>query len=288
MAINWNLLGNQQGQFQNALAMGAQFGAAAAERRNKKEYTNALLDVFSQGGSPQGGAAAPPMGGGQGIVATPEQQAESERLARHFGMEGALADGRAESMAVIARQNPQLFVQLQQQAAAQQQAARQSEIQQRASQGDPQAMLELAGIDVQAWNTLDKANKAQIALIQEQRGNAALDALRSGNPRAAVEAYAQNSGDNEAAGLLQLSDQELVAALRSEVAEANMIKDLLDREEPNWRVIPQGGVVVDVNNPQAVGQFSGGGAVSVSSPQEAAALPPGTRYTTPDGQEYIR
>lgn len=43
MAINWSLLGNQQNQFQNAMAMGAQVGSAAAERKNQEGYRNALM-----------------------------------------------------------------------------------------------------------------------------------------------------------------------------------------------------------------------------------------------------
>ena len=67
MAINWGLAGNSGG-FQNALAQGYQMGSAMKERAAE----NALAQYMTN--------KMPSPSGGGGIVATPEQEAESQRV----------------------------------------------------------------------------------------------------------------------------------------------------------------------------------------------------------------
>lgn len=108
-----------QGGFQNALAMGLQVGQMVRQGQDQREYKNALATVFG-GGAPT--AQPAPMGGTgtPGIVATPEQEAESEAARQRFQNAPQYADdGRSSALAVIARQNPQLYMQMQQREAAQ-------------------------------------------------------------------------------------------------------------------------------------------------------------------------
>jgi hypothetical protein len=177
--INFGAL--QGGGFQNALSAGLQLGQFARQRQDEKEYKNALATVLMPQGGTSGGQA-PQMGGmGGGIVATPEQEAESAAARAKFPNAPQYGDEneRSEAMRVIAMRNPQLFTQLQQQEAAGRAAARKAQIFDRALGGDATAMDELARLDYDAFSKLDKAQKDEIAAESKLFGDVSYDLLNT-------------------------------------------------------------------------------------------------------------
>lgn len=280
---NWGLL-QGGGGFQNALATGFQFGQQAKKQREEKEYKNALAQVYAPKTqpAPQGSPQVPAMGG-SGIVATPEQRAESERLEQHFGVQGLTVDDRQpgldpQALAVIAQRNPALAQRLQEQQAKQQEAAITSQLTQQAMSDDPAqrtaAMRQLATVNFDRWRVLGTEQKQAAEQEAEVFGNAAMDVLnRPPEQRpAAIMAYASRLQNDEIAQIAQLPPDQQEAALRAAIAEAGMVKELIAMEMPDYMAIPQGGTLVDTRNPGAVRQFGQGApAPSVAPPPEAIA-----------------
>jgi hypothetical protein len=112
------------GGFQNALAQGLQFGQMVRQRRDEREYKNALTQVFGGGQSSSGG-----------LVATPEEEAQSQAAAQHLGVDGVTVSNRGginrQALGVIAQHNPALADRLMQReadAASQQQQQRRADL----------------------------------------------------------------------------------------------------------------------------------------------------------------
>lgn len=234
-----------------------------------------------------------------------------------------------EARQSLARFNPKLAIEMQEKDAERKKAAQQADIQRRAAMGDPQAQIELAGVDFNAWKGLRTDQRAAVEQEAKIFGNAAMDILQTPDASqrmAKIQGYAQQLGGQypEVAQIAQLPPDQLEAALRSAVAEAQMVEKLIALEQPRYQVIPEGGTLVNTRDPGAVAQFGQGapqaagapsngnvltmemyrGAVNglgpqgaaawlqrngtpvaVSTPQEARQLPSGTRIVLPDGSE---
>lgn len=239
-------LADRGGGFQNALAQGFQMGNMLRQRREEGERRNALA-AYATDPSEQNFAGL--------AQAAPEYAIrERERM-----------DARA----------------------AQQQEAG---LVQRAIGGDQEAMTQLATVNFDKWKSLSAEQRAATRQEAEIFGNAALDVLNRPpeQRQAAVMAYAQQLGRQypEVAQIAQLPPDQLESALRAAVAEAQMVGKLIELEQPNYRVIPEGGSLVDVGNPQAVQQFAPGAQQSIpqiSGEADYNALPPGAQYRDPHG-----
>lgn len=174
-----------------------------------------------------------------------------------------------QSMATLARYSPQDAMAMQERQRgiqADEQKAQQQQMQQQlmraAVGGDQAAMNELAVQNLDAWKTLGAEQRNQVKVETELFGNAAMDILnRPPEQRAqAVQAYAQQLGQQypEVMQIAQLPPDQLEAALRSAIAEAGMVKQMIELERPDYMAIPAGGTLVDTRNPQAVQQFGEG------------------------------
>lgn len=68
--------------------------------------------------------------------------------------------------------------------------------------------------------------------------------------------------------------------------QAISVKDQLAAEQAKWLVVPDGGTVVDVRNPNAVSSVNSQTSqapVQVTSPDQIRSLAPGTEFIAPDG-----
>lgn len=171
-----------------------------------------------------------------------------------------------EAVGNLAKYNPQAAMAMQdRQRAMQAEQAKQQQIENEqnlfraAIGGDEKAMDELAVQSFDKWKQLDKSQKDKAAQEAKIFANAALDILnRPPEQRgAALQAYAQQLGQEypEVQQVLQLPPEQQEAALRAAVAEGALIERLLDREQPKYMAIPQGGTLVDTRNPQALQTF---------------------------------
>ena len=245
---NWGLLYQGQDNFQNALSQGFQMGDMMRQRREEGERRNALA-AYAKDPSEQN-------------FATVAQAAPEFALRERERMDARMAQQQEAGLV------------------------------QRAIGGDPEAMTQLATVNFDKWKSLSSEQRAATKREAEIFGNAALDVLNRPpeQRQAAVMAYAQQLGQQypEVAQIAQLPPDQLESALRAAVAEAQMVGKLIELEQPNYRVIPEGGSLVDVGNPQAVQQFAPGaspqGLPQVTAPDEAMRLPPGSQFMLPDGR----
>lgn len=202
----------------------------------------------------------------------------------------------------VATYNPMLGMQLQEReqgraAAQQKQAAaqRQSQLQAAAAQGDKSALAELAGIDLDAWGKISTAEKQALAQRVDYIGQAALavSQLPEQARPAAWDSYIMQ-GAQAFPDLAQYQGKYSPDALNAALAQSGQVKTFLDLEKPQYMNVPIDADLVNVRDPEALRQFqerrSGEGQNLPSVTDEATynAIPPGSRYVTPDGQVRVK
>jgi|GEM_PF-5282247 len=173
-----------------------------------------------------------------------------------------------EAMGVLAQNNPQAAMQMQDRSRsiqAEQQKAQQEQKERdltaRALQGDDQALNELASVSFDRWKSVDANQKA--AAVQESQilANAALDVLKlppaQRGQRMMQIAQQMPEFAQQIGHVAQLPPDQQEAALRSAVFEGKMVGRLHEMERPRYQAIPEGGTLVDTKNPQAVREFQG-------------------------------
>lgn len=150
-----------------------------------------------------------------------------------------------------------------------------------AMNGDEAARQRLLATNFERFQKVDAATKAKLAEESEVYGQAATFALSQRDPQAirqAVIDFGIQNRNPEVMKIAQLPDDQMVAALRSQVFESGMVNDLMRATDPNWRVIPEGGSLVDTNNPQAVQSFQQGTSERVVT----------RTGTAPDGRRVVQ
>ena len=273
MAIQWGNNSALAG-FQNALALGADIGGAIRQSREN----SALAAFMTAGqGTPTGGA---PMGGnGGGIVPTETQKSESQ----------AAYDR-------LAKINPRLAMQAQDRVASQE-AARAKAMQeqnavalrQKAAQGDPNALYQLVGIDPDGWKALSAEQRQRVKDINEYTGQAGLR-ISQLLPEQRAAAWDQVIDNGVARGFKELASkrgQYSDKALNDAIDGAGLVDKFLKLAEPDWRVVPEGGTIVNARDPKAIASLSGGTSGSdlpkITSKADVDKLPPGAQFIAPDG-----
>lgn len=249
------------------------------------------------------------------------QQKVRQEKARNALAQYAVDPNKAGNFEQLAQYHPQIAIQQRQQRDAAESEKRSQALFRSAMGGDDVAMDELAVHNFDKWKALDATQKAEAQAQATQFGNAALDVLNQ-PPEMRSQALQGYAGLHpKVAQMAGLPPQQLEAELRSVVAQSKLTEKLIAMERPRYQVIPEGGVMVDTNNKQAVQQFTSGvpngnqdvmtvdmftGAVSglgqqgaaewvkrnniafsVASPEEARKLPSGTRIVLPDGSEGV-
>lgn len=166
----------------------------------------------------------------------------------------------------LAKVDPGMAIQARGQQQQVQRQAHEIDIKRRAAAGDPTAMAELAGIDINAWNALGDDQRAAAKQRMETIGQAALMANSPEAWDATIERLVQ-SGMPEAAqyrGRFELRETAL--------QQAGLAKQFMDMQQPNYQVVPEGGTLVNTRSPSAVAQFGAG-----APPQQQSAQPTMTR-----------
>lgn len=164
-----------------------------------------------------------------------------------------------QGLAPLAQHAPEFVIQERGRLQEQQQRQLQADLQRRAAQGDPAAVAELAGVDLDAWAKLDTRSKQATAERVSVIGEAAL-AVSQLPPEQRPQAWdmyisqLSQQYPELASQRGQYSEQALMGAL----ASAKQMKTFIDLEMPKYMAIPAGGTLVDTRNPQAVQQFGQG------------------------------
>lgn len=271
--------GNNMAQtgFQNALSMGLQMGAQAAESANRRGFNNALANFDPS---------------------------------------------NAESWKEVAKYDARTGFALRQQGEAQQRQARVGQVAQAALAGDNQALAELFTLEPDMWSKLDTRQREGMKQATSYMGQAAFQIGRLPEQQrpqawAAAVAEAERSGMDIPAYMESYTPD----VLNSVIGRAELMEKYIKQFEPDWRAVPQGGYLEDVNpltNPSVGGnpapqqpaqqpantltfeQYRGalnglgaertaawldrhGFVVTIANDNEFNALPSGATFRAPDG-----
>jgi hypothetical protein len=117
-----------------------------------------------------------------------------------------------------------------------------------AVRGEPGAMDQLAGLDIDTWAKLDGRTKEKVKQATGFMGQAIMQISQVPEAQRA-QAWATYVQQAEASGLDIPTQYERYSpeAMNAAAAEAGTMEKLLDQAEPDWRVVPQGGYIENVN-----------------------------------------
>lgn len=159
----------------------------------------------------------------------------------------------------LARFNAPAAYKIQGQQQEAQQAAQLAATRRGAAAGDPQALIDLAGVSVDEYFKFDKQTREQVEKGIEVIGQAA---LLADNPQK-WDQTVQQLGPEFAQYMGRFDLREGV------VSKAKLAKEFIDINQPKYQVIPEGGTLVNTRDPAALAQVAGQNA----APQ--AAVPNG-------------
>jgi len=249
MAINFGNNSALAG-FQNALALGADIGGAI--RQNRENSALAAFMTAGQG-APMGGAPGTPAiptqwgGNGGGIVPTETQKSESQAAYER-----------------LARINPRLAMQAQDRVAGQQaaqakmmQEQRAADLRTKAAQGDPVALQQLVGIDLDSWSKLSAEQRRKIEAQTAYTGQAALR-ISQLPPEQQAAAWDQAIEQGVQSGYTSLADfrgKFSPQALQGAIDNAGLVEKFINLARPDLQAIPDDATLVNVRDPNAVRQF---------------------------------
>lgn len=151
----------------------------------------------------------------------------------------------------LAQSDPRMAYQIQGQQQAQQRAAAEAMARQGAVAGDPQAMQQLAGFNLDEYLKLDKASRDHIKQGLDTVGQLALMADTPEKWDSIVGQLAQRDPQfQEYIGKFGMRD--------AIIAQAGLAKDAIAQAEPKYQVVPEGGMLVNTRDPAALAQVGGG------------------------------
>lgn len=176
-----------------------------------------------------------------------------------------------ETAGVLMRADPRIGMQAMTTERAKAQQLRQQQIASAAVTGDPTAKAQLAGINPELWMKLDDRTKAQIKKSTEFMGNAVYDISRSPEAErpAKWRAYVQ-SAESQGMDIPTQYETYSPQALNAIVAEVGHTEDFIKFNEPEYKVIPQGGYAQGFQ----YGIPIAGGPSTTQPPQAGGMAPP--------------
>lgn len=192
---------------------------------------------------------AQPVNVGNALLAGVEQgramrrEADTQSALAAFG-----ANPSAETANALLPLDPKFGMQAKAQVAEQQAAQRKQSVMQRVAQGDHTAITELAGIDPDLWSKIDGRQREQIKQATGFMGQAIMQISRVPEEQRA-QAWTSYVQQAEASGLDIPTQYERYSpeAMNAAAAEAGMMEKLIKQFEPDYRAVPQGGYLENVN-----------------------------------------
>lgn len=165
----------------------------------------------------------------------------------------------------LAKYDPAKAYEVQQQQAQQQRAQAEAAARQGAVRGDPQALEQLAGFNFDDYLKLDERTKKQY-----EQGIKTIGQL-------ALMADSPQEWD-DIVGKLAQSDpsfQKYIGRFdlrQSVIAQAQQASEFIKQQQPQYQVIPEGGMLVNTRDPAALAQVGAGGAPQGATDDEAASI----------------
>lgn len=151
----------------------------------------------------------------------------------------------------LAKYDPRMAYQIQGQQVQQQRAQAEQAARVGAARGDQGALEDLAGFNLDDWFKFDKRTKDEYAKGIETIGQLALMADTPQEWDDIVGQLAQHSPELQR----YIGRFDLREAI---IAEAGKASEFIKQNQPSYQVIPEGGMLVNTRDPQALAQVGGG------------------------------
>lgn len=189
---------------------------------------------------------------GQQFTQAFEQGRERRRVDDTRSALSAFAMNPADENAfnALAQNAPEYAIQVRQQRDKAMQQQQAQDLQRRAAQGDQGALAELAGVDLDAWSKLDTRTQGEIKRRNDFMGQAALavSQLPPAQQPQAWDSYVQQGVQMGFDDLAQYQGQYSPEAVRGLLAGSGLVKQFLDTQKIDYKVIPQGGYLQGFDN----------------------------------------
>jgi hypothetical protein len=183
------------------------------------------------------------------------QQAQQQRRERAVddAYRGLIANPNDPGVVnALAQYGPRAAYQISVQQRQSQQAAAEAAARQGAVRGDPQALEQLAGFNIDDYLKLDKRGQEQFKQGIDTMGQLALLADTPEEWDDIVGQLAQADPElNKYRGRFDLR--------QSVIAQAGQAKELIEQQQPRYQVVPEGGMLVNTRDPAALAQVGAGG-----------------------------
>ena len=153
----------------------------------------------------------------------------------------------------LLRDAPQMAYQISQQQRAAQQQAQQRQTRIDAVSGNPQAVARLAGDDIEAYKALTKEQRDEAQRAWDVIGQVALAA----ETPELWDSYVDQLGPAFA------SYKGKFGMRMGVIAQAKQMKEYLAQIKPDYQVVPEGGMLVNVKDPAALQQASQAGVPNI-------------------------
>ncbi|OWQ98022.1 hypothetical protein [Sphingopyxis witflariensis] len=158
----------------------------------------------------------------------------------------------------LAQYDPRMAMQVQQQQSQQAQQQQLVQTRRAAAGGDAQALMDLAGVAPDEYFRFDEQTRKGVEKGIEVIGQAALMA----DTPEKWDATVQQLGPEFAQYMGRFDLREGV------VSKAKLAKEFIDINQPKYQVIPEGGMLVNTRDPQALAQVGAGGPAPLQQPAQ--------------------
>jgi hypothetical protein len=175
------------------------------------------------------------------------------------------------ALAALARTDPSLAYKFNEQQRKTTLETQQRDVRMKAAQGDPNARQQLAGFDMNEYLALDKRGQEEYKQGIDTMGQLALLADTPEEWDDVVGQLAQAAPEfGKYRGRFDLR--------QSVIAQAGQAKELIEQNQPKYQVIPEGGMLVNTRDPQALSQVGAGGQPSAQGGPQPGAIEDGYRF----------
>lgn len=195
------------------------------------------------------GMAQPVNALGMGIQGFQQGLATGREMARENALSTYAANpDDPKAQAGLVRYEPRMAMQIREDTRKRERDAQLVDLRKRAAAGDAGALTELAGLDTDMWMKLDDRTKETVKKATSFMGQASLDVSRLPEVARAA-AWGRYVQQAEASGMDIPTQYERYSpeALNAVVAEAGAMEKLIKQYDPDYRVVPQGGYIENVN-----------------------------------------
>lgn len=196
----------------------------------------------------------------------------------------AINPGDPQAFQTLAQYKPELAIKIGEDRRKREQELQVQRLSAAAAQGDKGAIAQLAGVDLDAFIKLDsrsrEVGKQRVGYIGEQALR--ISRLPPEMQPAAWDDAIQRGVEAGYSDLAAMQGKYSPDALNAAITNAGLVGKLFELTEPHYQAIPEGGTLVNTNDPGAVRSYMGG--AGGPAPAQSRTIGGKTYYQAPDGK----